>query len=590
MSDWTLHPRGRQVVSGCLLVVLIIVAYVPAMRGGFVWDDDQYVTNNPLLTAPDGLWRIWFTAHRQSQYFPLVFTTFRFEYELWGLNPLGYHLVNICFHAMNALLVWRLLRRLAVPGSWLAAAIFALHPVQVESVAWITELKNLESLFFYLLAVLAWLRFVERTLSNRWVWYALALLSACLALFAKTTACTLPAALFLVSWYRRIPMDRRLGLALLPFVAAGIAMGCLSIWWEGHLGNRGAEVVQSLNWLQRALLAGHALWFYIGKLVWPSHLCFSYGRWNIDPKDPLQYLSLAAALAIAFLFWRKRDQLPRGVLAAVIFFVAALSPMIGFIPNYTWLFSYVADHYEYPATIGLIALFSAAVTAWFAASWKLPARVMAALPLVAVLCVLTWRQAAVYTDAKSLWTDTLSKNPRSWLAHNNLGELLSEQGDYAGAASHFQEVIQLNPDYAEARNNLGLALAHLGNQEGAVNEYRAAVQMDPGLFGAWMNMGNTLEQLGRTNEAVTCYRQAANLQPKQLEPLRRLIQTLLVLDRAAEAEDPCRQALKLAPDEPRLHLWLAIAIQAQGNRAEEAKTEFEKSLQLQTLHKERAQR
>ena len=191
-----------------MLVLLIFLAYYPALRGGFIWDDDAYVTENPLLTAPDGLKRIWFSLDSPSQYFPLTYTTFRLERSFWGLNPAGYHLVNILLHAVNALLVWRLLRRLSVPGAWLAAALFALHPVQVESVAWITERKNVLSLFFFLLALLAWIEFAGDRPRPAWRWYGLTLIFYGLALCAKTTACTLPAALLLILWLKEKPINR----------------------------------------------------------------------------------------------------------------------------------------------------------------------------------------------------------------------------------------------------------------------------------------------------------------------------------------------------------------------------------------------
>ena len=198
---WLRALWNRGWLPGLFLAAAVIFAYQPAWHAGFIWDDDDYVTNNRLLTAPDGLKRIWFSLDSPSQYFPLVYTTFRAERTLWGLNPAGYHWVNLLLHAANALLVWRLLRRLSVPGAWLAAAIFALHPVQVESVAWITERKNLLSLFFCLLALFSWVEFVEDR--PRWRCYGLALVCYALALFSKTTACTLPAALLLVLWLKR---------------------------------------------------------------------------------------------------------------------------------------------------------------------------------------------------------------------------------------------------------------------------------------------------------------------------------------------------------------------------------------------------
>src|SRR5213083_494673 len=208
--------RGYLILA-LLLVVTAILAYQPAWHGGFIWDDDAYITNNELLTAPDGLRRIWFSLDSPSQYFPLVYSTFRIEHALWGLNPTGYHWVNLLLHAANALLVWRVLARLNVPGAWLAAAIFALHPVQVESVAWITERKNVLMGFFFLLTLLAWTAFVDERTKRPWRFYGLALILYVLALSAKTTACTLPAALLLILWLQKKSINWERILQIAPF-------------------------------------------------------------------------------------------------------------------------------------------------------------------------------------------------------------------------------------------------------------------------------------------------------------------------------------------------------------------------------------
>lgn len=347
-------------VGAAVILVATFLAYLPALKAGFIWDDDVYVTENPLLTAPDGLRQIWFSKHFQSQYFPLVYTTFRIEHALWGLNPTGYHVVNVLLHAVSALLVWGLLRRLAVPGAWFAAAIFALHPVHVESVAWITELKNTQSALFYLLALKAWLRFTEGERPRSWGDYALSFSFYALALFSKTTACTLPAAMLLVLWLRHEPLSRRRLLQTVPFIAARLAMGGVSILWESH--NFQEHTRFAFGPLTRLLVASRALWFYAAKLAWPANLAFSYPRWEMDPRDPPQYLWMVAALVLTLLLWWRRPALGRGPLAAVLFFVAALSPVLGFFWLYTFHYSFVADHYQYLASVGLIALFAAAAS------------------------------------------------------------------------------------------------------------------------------------------------------------------------------------------------------------------------------------
>src|SRR5256885_2752683 len=297
--------RSRACAFGLLLAALTIFVYRPSWNGGFLWDDDDYITHNELLTAPDGLRRIWFSLDSPSQYFPLTYTTFRIEQALWGLKPFGYHWTNIFLHVANALLIWRLLLRLKVPGSWLAAAFFALHPVQVESVAWITERKNVLMAFFFLLTLLAWIAFVDERTRRSWIFYCLALISYPLALSAKATACTLPAALFLILWLQKKPIAMRRLMQIVPFVVLGVGMGLVAVWWERYHQGTNREVFPFLSPIERILVASRAIWFYLSKIFWPSNLTFIYPRWKISPADLLDYfwlpVSIAACVAIYFL-------------------------------------------------------------------------------------------------------------------------------------------------------------------------------------------------------------------------------------------------------------------------------------------------
>ncbi|MGP8239195.1 MAG: hypothetical protein ACLQVW_27805 [Limisphaerales bacterium] len=292
--------RGREARPWLLALALVVVtlaAYRPAWNAGFIWDDDKYVTQNPLLTAPDGLRRIWFSLDSPSQYFPLTYSTFYAERAVWGLNPAGYHRVNLLLHVGNALLVWWLLARLAVPGAWLASALFALHPVQVESVAWITERKNLLMALFFLLTLLAWTKFIDERTKRPWRFYGLALVLYGLALCAKTTACTLPAALLLILWLKKMPADWRRWAQVAPFVVLGLGMGLVTIWWERNkMGTHGTDF--AIGPLERILIASRALWFYAGKLFWPANLSFSYPRWTVSPHDPLAWLWLLATASL----------------------------------------------------------------------------------------------------------------------------------------------------------------------------------------------------------------------------------------------------------------------------------------------------
>src|SRR5947208_3914277 len=351
-------PRSRAWFFALVLAGLTIFAYRPAWNGGFVWDDDVYITNNELLTAPDGLRRIWFSLDSPSQYFPLVYTTFRIEHAVWGLDPTGYHWVNLLLHIANALLVWLVLARLKVPGAWLAGAIFAFHPVQVDSVAWITEGKNVRKGFVFFVTLLAWTQFIDARERRSWRFYRLALVFYVLALSAKSTACTLPAALFLILWLQKKRIDWPRVLQIAPFVVLGLTMGLIAVWWERyHVGTRGAMF--AMGPLERLIVATHAAWFYLGKLFWPAKLTFMYPQWTITPSNPLAYIWLVAGIALCVAIYFARRYVGRSVEVAAAFFVATLSPVLGFIMLYTFRYTFVADHYQYLACIGPIALVSA---------------------------------------------------------------------------------------------------------------------------------------------------------------------------------------------------------------------------------------
>ena len=447
-------------IWGVFLLAATIVAYQQVWHAGYIWDDDKYVTTNPLLTAADGLKRIWFSLDSPSQYFPLVYTSFRFEHALWGLNPAGYHWVNILLHGANALLVWRLLRALRVPGAWLAAALFALHPVQVESVAWITERKNILMGFFFLLSLLSWVRFVETEAKDGWKFYGAALLLYVLALFSKTTACTIPAALLLILWLRRKPINLARLTQIAPFVVLGVAMGLVSIWWErNHQGTQGA--IFSIGPIERILVASHAAWFYLGKLAWPAHLSFSYPRWPIFAADALSYFWLLLTAVVALLVWFGRRFTGRSVEVALLFFIATLAPVLGFIMLYTFRYSWVADHYQYLACIGPLALVAAGITIAFGrlGKAKVPMIVLVSAALLPALGLRTWKQGAIYADQETLWRATIAANPKSWMAYNNLATEVLRAGRTDEALLDYRKAIELDPEYAEAHYNLGNALS-----------------------------------------------------------------------------------------------------------------------------------
>jgi len=570
------------------LVLLILLAYWPAMQGGFIWDDDQYVTRNAALQTMNGLARIWLEPGAVPQYYPLTFTTLWVNYQMSGLAPGPYHVTNVVLHALTAVLFWLILRRLAFPGAWLAAAIFALHPVQVESVAWISERKNVLSGALGLGAMLAYLRFAgegadARGGSDRSM-YALALTLFALALLAKTVTCTIPIVIALVLWWKRgrIGVDDVRSLA--PMLLLGLALGCVTIWMEQqHVGARGAS--WDLSFVERTLIAGRALWFYAWALVWPNDLTFIYPRWDIDAGRAWQYLFPlgAAALALGLLLGHRR--IGRGPLVAVSCFAVTLAPALGFIDVYPMRYTFVADHYQYLASAALIALvvaLAASAVRRFGSAARTIGTVIGALVLV-VLMSLTWRQGHIYADEGTLWRDTIAKNPGAVMAHINLGMLLHGQGRLDDAAEQFSAALQLAPTDAEIHDNLGVTRAALGDRDAARTHFEEALRLAPGTPGTYNNLGNLFASTGQFAEALGHYEEAVRLAPGYADPRNNLANVLAQQGRVDEAIAQYRVALQLDPNYAAAHYNLGVMLADRGDTREAAE-HFRTTLQINPGH------
>ena len=570
----------RRCASVCLVTVavcgLTVIVYRPACNGEFVWDDDRYVTNNHLLTAPDGLRRIWFSLDSPSQYFPLAYTVLRIERSLWGLNPTGYHWVNIFLHLGNALLVWCILARLKVPGAWLAAAIFALHPVQVESVAWISELKNVLMGFFFLLTLLAWARYLASTGRNRRLLYAAALVCYLLALSAKSTACTLPAALLLILWLKEEPIGRRALFEIMPFVALALGIGSVAVWWEKY--HQGTRVLVSLAPIDRLLVASRAVWFYLSKIFWPSDLTFIYPQWKINATDPIAYFWLIAASAFVIAVYFSRRFFGRGIEVGALFFVTTLGPLLGFIMLYTFRYTFVADHYQYLASIGPIAIASAGLATLSRSGKNLQWLVfVSAFGILACLGLLSWQQSATYRDLETLWRTTIARNPSCWMAYNNLGVVQFEKGDIDGAINRYEQSLRLHPDYPEARYNLGSALLQQGKIDEAIQQCEEALSLLPSDADSHIVLGNALVAKQDFDEAVGHYLAALELRPYDYKAHYNLGSVLQRKGDMDKAVVEYRKALEFEPALTEAHLNLGDIFLEQG-REREAVTEYEQAL------------
>ncbi len=588
-----LRGRTLPVWQGGLIVLLVFLAYLPALQGGFVWDDDDYVVNNLLLHSLKGLSQIWFAPGTTPQYYPLSFTSFWVDYHLWKLNPLGYHLTNLLFQATNAILLWTLLRRLRVPGAWLAAAIFAIHPVNVESVAWITERKNVLAGFFYLSSALACLQFWLPDLAaadrdarggpqttaaglGNWKFYWLALLLYFCALLAKTATIALPAAVLLVVWWKRGRMGWRALFPVAPFLAVGMGMGLLTVWVEKHFVHAaGSE--WTFSPLERCLIAGRAVWFYLGKLVWPHPLMFVYPHWEIHAARPLAYLPVLALMVVLFILWLDRKGWARPMLVALVYFLALLFPVLGFFDVYFFRYSFVADHFQYLASIGPLTLAAAGITLAFKTKPFL--KLAGGGALLLTLGLLTWQQAGIYRNLDTLWRDTLAKNPDCWMAHNNLGLLLKNQGHIEEAIEHYHQALQINPNNPEALSGLGVVLADKGQFDEAIEYYRKALQISPNWCALLNNLGVTLTAKGQFDEAIEYYRKAIQINPNWCALLSNPGNALADKGRFDEAIEDYRKALQIDPNNFDAQYNLSTALAARG-QFDEAIENYRKAIQI----------
>ncbi|MGD1031913.1 MAG: tetratricopeptide repeat protein [Opitutaceae bacterium] len=566
-----------------LLIGATLLAYWPAVNAGFVWNDKDYVTA-PALRSLHGLWRIWFSLGSTEQYYPALHSAFWLEHLLWGDSATGYHLANILIHATSACILVLILRRLSVSGAWLAGLIFAVHPVCVESVAWISEQKNTLSTLFYLLSAFVYLRLDDEKAAGdsegagRPGPYLLALGLFVAAILLKSMAGTLPAALLVVIWWKRGRLEwKRDARPLIPWFILGGGYGLFTGWVERvYIGAQGSDFAFSP--IERVLIAGRATAFYLGKLVWPTHLIFIYPRWQIDLRAWWQYLFPAGALGLTALLWSVRRRW-RGPLAAWLLFAGALFPVLGFVNVYAFIFSFVADHWQYLASLGVISAAAAAWGAWRkSAGWAAPAAAVACAVVMA-LGLLTRRECANYHDAETFYRTILSRNPACWMAHNNLGSVIQEQGRVAEALPHFREAIRLRPDYPEAQNNVGAALFKMGRPADAIPYYREALRLFGRYIDARCNLGIALAACGRFPEAIEEYAQVLRQNPDFPGAHGFLGISLFEAGRIPQAIEQYGLALMLTPEDPDVLYNLGIALAKEGE-TDKAIAAYEKAIRF----------
>jgi tetratricopeptide (TPR) repeat protein len=577
-------PDGQPAWLPCAILLLaLFLAYLPVWYAGFIWDDDVVITGNPVIVGPLGLKEIWTT--RAADICPLVLTSFWAEHAVWGLDPLPFHLLNLALHAACGVLLWRVLLALRVPGAWFGAALWALHPVQVETAAWITEMKNTQSGVFYLLAILFFIRGLEIKpeaggKSPVGV-YAAMFVCAVAAMASKSSTIVLPIVLGLCGWWVEGRWRWRNLAVLAPLALLATIPVAVTLWTQKMTG-QGPENAQWVrSFPERLATAGDAIWFYLGKLVWPHPLIFVYPRWRIDAGSWVSYLPLVAVVVVVAWLWLKRDTAARPWFFAFAYFIAALLPVIGLVDGYFWRYSLVGDHFQYLASMGPLALVGAGLTRLVdlvvGENFRLRARMAAGILLV--LGVLSWQRAWAYQDLETLWSDTVTSDPKSWMAFNNLGNVYLDKNELDLARANYEKALAINPQEVNALSNLGIIYARENRLDEAIAEFQAALAIRPGFSRPMNNLAAALYAQGHVDAALDEYLKTEAVNPyfPQIHyNLGRLFREKGQLD-AARGE--YERALQIEPDNAPAMNELGLVLLAQGHR-DEAIAQFQQALRL----------
>jgi tetratricopeptide (TPR) repeat protein len=579
------QPPGTSLdwIAGSVLLLAVFLTYQPVWYSGFIWDDFKLLLANPCVVGPLGLKQIWTTS--AADICPLTMTTFWVEHALWGVKPLGYHLVNVLLHGACAVALWQVLRALRVPGAWLGAALWALHPMQVESVAWISELKNTQSGLFFLLSILffvQWLRsrHSNQPAGNKWN-YGWMLLFASVAMASKSSTVILPVVLGLSVWWVEGRWHWRNLASLAPVFLLSIAATAASLWTEGLQLAAVTDLQAARTWPERLVTAGAAVWFYVGKWLWPHPLVLIYPHRELDAGRWISYLPLLAVIIVLLIFWCKRESWARAWFFVFAYFLVALLPALGFVDNIIFHHSPVFDHFQYLAGMGLAALAGAALAVWapFIAPrnrWLQPGLCAG---LLLAFSWLSWQRTWAFESEATIWSDTLAKNPNSWAAYNNLGIALFRRGKVDEAIVQYHKALAINPRMADAYNGLALALFQKGKLDDAITQYHKALEISPQLALAHYNLGKALMKKGQVPEATAEFQKAMKINPFLADAHNDLGTVYLQKGQLDAAIEEYQVALVIDPKLALAHYNLGMAFSQKG-QTEAALIQYQKAVAL----------
>ena len=523
----------------------IFVFYFPALSGEFIWDDSIF-SKEETIHRWSGLWDIWFAPSeiaREGHYWPITYTTFWLEHKLFGLNPLGYHIVNCILYFINVVLIWRLLLRLEVPGAWAISMIFTVHPLHVESVAWLIERKDLLSALFYLGAVHAWLRFRE---SSRLKTYALALGLYALGMLSKSIAVTLPAALLVLLWWKQERISAQDIMRLLPFFIVGFA---ITLGDYLFYVSREEQLNITFSFLERILIAAQAVWFYVGKLLWPTNLMVIYPHWDVSVENLIPWLSVVATVGVLALLWGCRHRIGKGPLAGVAFFVITLLPILGFVDHKYMQFSFVADRYQYLAGLGLMAVLIGGAVHIMRPHVTFFRPV--AIGVFAVLVIgggtLTWHQATIYQNWITFFSHIIAHNPTARNAYLNLGHALYQANRFEEAYEASLKALELQPNNPRIHSNLASVLLQMKRYDEAEESLKRALELNPRNSDTWQKYGNLHFRQQRYEDAVAAFQKAINLSTNSILAHKGIADSYYELGDHTKALESIDQALALTP-------------------------------------------
>jgi Flp pilus assembly protein TadD len=580
-TEFVLPPWKLALIHAAIIIAAGLWIYSPALHGDWLWDDSLYITDNPLLSDPDRLWKAWFQPGSFIEYYPIQETVQWMQWRLWGNDTFGYHLTNVVLHLVSALLVWRVLAKFGLRLAWLGGLIFAVHPMMVESVAWIAEFKNTLSLPPFLLAICAWIDYEDR---GRRADYLRALALFVVAMLCKISMASFPAIILLYAWWKRGRVGWRDLLASAPFLVISVLLSVITVLsgiWYLQNQLKLPAVVDIGGLASRLALVGQTLSFYFTKCFWPLGPLPVYPQWKIEACPPFQFLPWLVLAGAACWLWSRRRTWGRHVLLGLGFFILTLGPFLGFLPLAYMSFTWVMDHFLYLPIIGIIGIVVAGIE-------EIDARLAAGIHpfssglltvLMGLLAFESHWYAAAFTNNETFWSYTIERNPGAWFAHNNLGKILLVAGEPEQARKHFEFVIQLKPDYGEPYCGLADSLIALGRIPEGVKAYEQSLARDPYSPETNNNFGVVLAQTGHTPEALAHFAVALHGHPFYADAHNNTGNTLLQAGRTAEAIEQYALAVQSKPNYVEAHANLGIALARLG-RIREAVEQFQIVLHL----------